>query len=246
MERRSFIKTSSISGLALALAPSLAFAKKKDFEYSILELMGKADIELYGKNINLRAQAHDAFVEMKKAAYGDGIDLKVVSSYRNFARQEAIFEGKFERYTSEDGMEPMAAIDKIIEYSTIPGTSRHHWGTDLDIIDGYPKAEGDVLVPSKFGAGGPYENFKKWMDENAKTFDFHLVYTDDPKRKGFKYEPWHYSFAPLSVPMLTEFRRKNILQLLEQETFLGSEHFTNGFIRTYIQNNILDINKELL
>jgi len=246
MERRSFIKTSSISGLALALAPSLAFAKEKDFEYSILELMGKADIELYGKDINLRAQAHDAFVEMKKAAYGDGINLKVVSSYRNFARQEAIFEGKFERYTGEDGMEPMAAIDKIIEYSTIPGTSRHHWGTDVDIIDGYPKAEGDVLVPSKFGAGGPYENFKKWMDENAKTFDFHLVYTDDPKRKGFKYEPWHYSFAPLSVPMLTEFRRKNILQLLEQETFLGSEHFTNGFIRTYIQNNILDINKELL
>jgi len=246
MERRSFIKSSSISGLALALAPSLAFAKEKDFEYSILELMGKADIELFGKDINLRAEAHDAFVEMKKAAYSDGIDLKVVSSYRNFTRQEAIFERKFERYTEEDGMEPMAAIDKIIEYSTIPGTSRHHWGTDVDIIDGYPKAEGDVLVPSKFGAGGPYENFKKWMDENSKVFDFHLVYTDDPKRKGFKYEPWHYSFAPLSVPMLTEFRRKNILQLLEKETFIGSEHFTNGFIRTYIQNNILDINKELL
>ncbi|MFS4494800.1 M15 family metallopeptidase [Maribacter sp. 2308TA10-17] len=246
MERRSFIKRSSISGLALALAPSLAFTKEKDFEYSILELMGKADIELYGKDINLRAQAHDAFVEMKKAAYSDGIDLKVVSSYRNFARQEAIFERKYEQFTEEDGMEPMAAIDKIIEYSTIPGTSRHHWGTDVDIIDGYPKAEGDVLVPSKFGAGGPYENFKKWMDENSKTFDFHLVYTDEPKRKGFKYEPWHYSFAPLSVPMLTEFRRKNILQLLERETFLGSEHFTNGFIRTYIQNNILDINKELL
>jgi LAS superfamily LD-carboxypeptidase LdcB len=246
MERRSFIKRSTISGLALALAPSLAFAKGKDFEYSILELMGKTDIQLFGKDINLRAEAHDAFVEMKKAAYSDGIDLKVVSSYRNFARQEAIFERKFDRYTEDDGMEPLAAIDKIIEYSTIPGTSRHHWGTDVDIIDGYPKAEGDVLIPSKFGAGGPYENFKKWMDENAKVFDFHLVYTDDPKRKGFKYEPWHYSFAPISVPMLTEFRRKNILQLLEEETFLGSEHFTKGFITTYIQNNILDINKELL
>lgn len=246
MERRKFIKSSGISGLALALAPSLAFSMDKDFEYSILELMGKADIELFGKGINLRAEAHDAFVEMKKAAYSDGIDLKVVSSYRNFARQEAIFERKFERYTEEDGMEPMVAIDKIIEYSTIPGTSRHHWGTDVDIIDGYPKSEGDVLVPSKFEAGGPYENFKKWMDENSKIFDFHLVYTDDPKRKGFKYEPWHYSFAPISVPMLTEFRRKNILQLLEQETFLGSEHFTNGFIKTYIQNNILNINKELL
>jgi LAS superfamily LD-carboxypeptidase LdcB len=244
MKRRSFIKRSSTAGLGLALAPTIIFPK--DLEYSILELMGKEDIELYGEGINLRAEAHDAFVEMKKAAYSDGIDLKVVSSYRNFERQEGIFERKFIRYTEEDGMEPLAAIDKIIEYSTIPGTSRHHWGTDVDLVDGYRKVEGDVLVPSKFGEGGPYEDFKKWMDENAKVFDFHLVYTDNPKRKGFKYEPWHYSFAPISVPMLTAFRGKNIMQLLQQETFEGSEHFTKGFIQTYVQNNILDINKELL
>lgn len=244
MERRSFIKKSSASSIALALLPSLAFAK--DQEYSVLELMGKTDIELFGEGINLRAQAHDAFVEMKKAAYSDGIDLKIVSSYRNFTRQEAIWERKFVTYTEDDGMTPLAAIDKIIEYSTVPGTSRHHWGTDVDIVDGYRKVDGDVLDPAKFGAGGPYEDFKKWMDENSKVFDFHLVYTDDPKRKGFKYEPWHYSFAPLSVPMLTAFRSKNIMLILEQETFLGSEHFTNGFIRNYIQNNILDINKELL
>ena len=244
MERRSFIKKSSASSIALALLPSLAFAK--DQEYSVLELMGKTDIELFGEGINLRAQAHDAFVEMKKAAYSDGIDLKIVSSYRNFTRQEAIWERKFVTYTEDDGMTPLAAIDKIIEYSTVPGTSRHHWGTDVDIVDGYRKVDGDVLDPAKFGAGGPYEDFKKWMDENSKVFDFHLVYTDDPKRKGFKYEPWHYSFAPLSVPMLTAFRSKNIMLILEQETFLGSEHFTNGFIKNYIQNNILDINKELL
>jgi LAS superfamily LD-carboxypeptidase LdcB len=246
MKRRSFIKTSSISGLALALAPNLSFSKDKDFEYSILELMGKTDIELEGKGINLRPLAHDAFVEMKKAAYSDGIDLKVVSSYRNFNRQEAIWERKFDRYTEEDGMQPLAAIDKIIEYSTIPGTSRHHWGTDIDIVDGYRKVEGDVLIPSKFESGGPYEDFKKWMDENANTFDFHLVYTDDRKRKGFKYEPWHYSFAPISVPMLKAFRTKNIMLLLQQEEFLGCEHFTNGFITNYIQNNILGVNKELL
>lgn len=244
MERRSFIKKSSLSGLALTLVPSVAFSQEE--EYSILELMGKADIELYGKGINLRAEAHDAFVAMKKAAFSDGIDLKIVSSYRNFSRQEAIFERKFITYTEEDGMKPIDAIDKIIEYSTIPGTSRHHWGTDIDIVDGYRKVEGDVLVPSKFEAGGPYEDFKKWMDENSKMFDYHIVYTDDYKRKGFKYEPWHYSYAPISIPMLTAFRRKNILQLLQIETFEGSEHFTHGFLRTYIQNNILNINKELL
>ncbi len=246
MERRSFIKKSSFSGLALTLVPSIAFSKDKDFEYSILELMGKTDIELHGKGINLRKEAHDSFLAMKKAAYSDGIDIKIVSSYRNFYRQEAIFERKYITYTEEDGMKPIDAIDKIIEYSTIPGTSRHHWGTDIDIVDGYRKVEGDVLVPSKFEAGGPYEDFKKWMDGNSKKFDYHIVYTDDPKRKGFKYEPWHYSYAPISIPMLTAFRQKNIPQLLQEETFEGSEHFTRGFLKSYIQNNILNINKELL
>jgi LAS superfamily LD-carboxypeptidase LdcB len=243
MERRTFIKKSGATGLAIALAPTLLV--NQDGEYSVVELMGKSDIQLYGKDINLRKEAHDAFVEMKKAAYSDGIDLKIVSSYRNFQRQERIFERKFITYTDE-GMEPLAAIDKIIEYSTIPGTSRHHWGTDIDIVDGYRKVDGDVLVPEKFGAGGPYEDFKKWMDENSETYDYHLVYTDEPKRRGFKYEPWHYSYAPLSIPMLEAFRGKNIVQLLQKETFYGAEHFTIGFLKNYIQNNILDINRDLL
>ena len=107
--------------------------------------MGKADIDLYGEDINLRKEAHDAFVEMRKAALTDGIDIKIVSSYRSFDRQAAIFERKYLKYT-DDGMEPLDAVEKIIEYSTIPGTSRHHWGTDVDLIDGSPRVDGDVLV----------------------------------------------------------------------------------------------------
>ncbi|NHF60812.1 M15 family metallopeptidase [Flavobacteriaceae bacterium TP-CH-4] len=244
MQRRSFLKKTGMAGLGLTALPHLSFTQ--EIEYSILELMGKSDLELVGEGINLRPAAHDAFVEMKKAAYGDGIDIKIVSSYRSFARQANIWERKYIRYTDDDNMKPIDAIDKIIEYSTIPGTSRHHWGTDIDIVDGNKKVNGDVLVPEKFGQGGPFEEFKKWMDEHSKKFDFYLVYTDDPKRKGFKYEPWHYSYAPISIPMLTQFRRKNILQLLEKEDFLGSEHFTNGFLTNYIQDNILDINTELL
>ncbi len=218
----------------------------QDREFTIDELMGKADIELYGEGINLRKEAYEAFLAMQAAAKKEGIEIQVASSYRSFDRQAAIFEGKYERYTETDGLEPLEAIDKIIEYSTIPGTSRHHWGTDVDLIDGSQPAEGDVLVTEKFGPGGPYERFKKWMDENSEQYGFYLVYTDEPRRRGFKYEPWHYSYAPLSVPMLSTFRKKNILQLLEREDFLGVEHFTTGFIKTYITDNLLDINPDLL
>ena len=244
MLRRSFIIKISLITILVMTVHSVTRAQVE--EYNISELMGKADIELYGEGINLRKEAYDAFIEMKKAAYQDGISIEIVSSFRSFDRQLAIFERKYLQYTEDDGMEPLQAIDKIIEYSTIPGTSRHHWGTDIDIIDASKKTEGDVLVPSKFEEGGPFADLKVWMDEHAKEYGFYLVYTNESKRRGFKYEPWHYSYAPLSVPMLEIFRKKNILQLLVKEDFMGSEFLTTGFIKTYIRDNILDINRELL
>lgn len=243
MERRLFIKRSGVGGLAITVIPGTLFSQ--EIRYSMEELMGKTDIDLYGEDINLRKEAHDAFVEMRKAALADGIDIKIVSGYRSFDRQAVIFERKYLKYT-DDGMEPLDAIEKIIEYSTIPGTSRHHWGTDVDLIDGNPSVDGDVLVASKFGTDGPFEKFKLWMDENSEKFDYYLVYTNNPKRRGFKYEPWHYSYAPLSRPMLKTFRLKNILKQLKAEDFLGSDDLTTEFVKTYIEDNILDINPELL
>ncbi|MGI9546435.1 MAG: M15 family metallopeptidase [Flavobacteriaceae bacterium] len=244
MNRRSFITHSGLSGLAFCLLPNFTMAQQREFGMS--ELMGKEEIDLYGEGIDLRKKAHDAFVEMRNAASKDGIDIKIVSSYRSFDRQVVIFERKFLNYTEELGLEPLEAIDKIIEYSTIPGTSRHHWGTEIDIIDANGKTEGDVLVPEKFLSDGPFGDLKIWMDENSQKFDFYLVYTDEPKRRGFKFEPWHYSYAPLSIPMLTTFRKRNIMHYLEKEDFEGRAHFTNGFSKTYITDNILDINPALL
>ena len=244
MKRRTFLVRGGLVSLALSLPLNQLLAQEQDF--SEAELTGKADIQLYGEDIQLRKQAHDAFVEMKKAAYQDGIDIKVVSSYRDYERQREIFERKYITYTDQEGMDPLEAIDEIVKYSTIPGTSRHHWGTDADLVDGSKRAEGDLLVADKFEEGGPFADFKNWMDANSEKYGFYLVYTDTPKRRGFKYEPWHYSYAPLSIPMLTAFRRMNILKILEQDDFLGSEDLTTGFIRNYIADNVLDINPDLL
>ncbi|MCL6275172.1 M15 family metallopeptidase [Muricauda sp. 2012CJ35-5] len=244
MKRRSFIKKASATSLACAFPTIIPY--RNSIEFSTDELIGKADIDLYGEGINLRKEAHDAYVEMKKAAYSDGFNIKMVSSFRDFYRQQGIWERKYLRFTEDDGMSPLDAIDKIIEYSTIPGTSRHHWATDIDIIDGNVIVTGDVLVPEKFEAGGPFEGFKKWLDENSEKFGFYLVYTDQPKRRGFKYEPWHYSYAPISIPMLTAYRKINVVKMLQNEDFYGCEHFTTGFLKSYIQDNILDINPVLL
>lgn len=232
-----------LAGLAFGMPPVSLWSQ--DPEFTLEQLTGRSDPELHGEGINLLKEAHDAFLEMKRAAYQDGIDIKVVSSYRSYERQRAIFEGKYMAFT-EEGLEPLDAIDRIVEYSTIPGTSRHHWGTDADLIDASKPSSGDVLVPEKFEEGGPFWDFKKWMDAHSEDYGFYLVYTDNPRRRGFNYEPWHYSYAPLSVPMLAAFRKMNILRILERDDFLGSEHLTTGFIRSYVADNILDINPDLL
>lgn len=243
MNRRTFTKITVLGTLATALFLS-SFTSLQTIITQ--ELLGKGNpLFTQAVEYKLRPEAAIAFEQMKSAAKADGITLKVVSSYRNYAHQSRIWERKYKRFL-ENGLSPTSTISKIIEYSTIPGTSRHHWGTDLDIIDGKPKVSGDVLVPSKFHGTGPFCAMKEWMEANANTYGFYLVYTDIDTRKGFKYEPWHYSYAPIAIPYLKEYKKLDIKELLQENKLLGSEHFNEGFISQYINQNILDINPLLL
>ena len=213
-------------------------------KYTNEQLVGKSDAQLVGLGYKLQKEVKESFELMWADAVRSGIDLKIVSSYRSFKRQEQIWTKKYNRFTSE-GMSPEEAINKIIEYSTIPGTSRHHWGTDIDIIDGGEPQPLSVLEEKHFVEGGVYFKLKKWMDEHANTYGFYLVYTDDENRKGFKYEPWHYSYKPISKEMLAQYQKIDIQELLKKDKLVGSDFFTNQFISDYVNQNILDINPVL-
>ncbi|WP_224483587.1 M15 family metallopeptidase [Robertkochia aurantiaca] len=214
-------------------------------DYTRAELIGKSGKVYEGEGIGLRKEAYESFIWMKEAAAKEGIEIRVVSGFRDFARQKGIWERKYNRFTGE-GASPEEAIERIIEYSTIPGTSRHHWGTDIDIIDGGAEYSGDVLVAEKFERGGPFHKLKKWMDAHAGAYGFVRVYTDEPGRKGFKYEPWHYSYAPISIEMLKAYLQLDLKETLQEENLLGSEYLSDAFMSKYLDQNILDINKELL
>ena len=245
MNRRTFTKTVILGGVATTL-PFQLYAFATRVQISEDELLGKGSPLLTsGTGYKLRPDAAVAFEQLKAAALKDKIQIKVVSSYRDYAHQNRIWERKYNRFR-ESGLSPIQAIQKIIEYSTIPGTSRHHWGTDIDLIDGTPKVTGDVLVPSKFHGTGPFCKFKEWMDTHANSFGFYLVYTDRTDRKGFNYEPWHYSYAPLSIPYLKSYKHLDIKTILQENKLVGSEHLTSTFIDQYITENILDINPYLL
>jgi len=213
----------------------------QQIKYSENQLIGKEHPQLYGAGFKLQKQAYDAFVKMQKAALKDGIKIKVVSSFRSYEHQNRIWQRKYMRYTKQ-GLSPQQAIAKIIEYSTIPGTSRHHWATDIDIVDAAVKAPTeDVLQARLFDEGQVYNKLKKWLDKNANTYGFYLVYTKDRNRKGFKYEPWHYSYAPLSKPMLVAYLKLDLVSILRKNKLIGSAYFTNEFIIRYKKEHVLGI-----
>ena len=244
MKRRSFIKTSAIAGLGLSVFPSLSLQYSNGF-ISYEELIGKGQPELFGNGFSLRQEAHNAFIELVSEALKSDIRIQTVSSYRSFAHQNRIWERKYKQNIT-NGLSPENSINKIIEYSTIPGTSRHHWGTDLDIIDGKVKQPSNVLNPVHFEDNGCFSKLKSWMDVHANTFGFYLVYTNTNNRQGFKYEPWHYSYKPLSKLYLKTYKNYNLKTIINSEDLMGAEHFSNEFIDNYLKKNILDINPELL
>ncbi len=247
MNRSKFIKIGSLAGLGIAALPQLSFDLLQN-AFSRDQLIGKDESSIVGSSYTtkMHKETSAAFQKMKAAALIENIDIELVSAYRSFQRQKEIFEGKYKRFTTK-GISPKQAIEKIIEYSTIPGTSRHHWGTDIDVIDANAKPRPkSVLQPKHFHGEGPFCKLKDWLNKNANSFGFYEVYTDNPRRKGFKYEPWHFSYAPVSKPMLREYKNLDVQKILQKEKILGSEHFSNAFITQYRKENILDINPKLL
>lgn len=227
----------------LLIQPTYSFHFLNDFSNE--ELMGKGKPALFGEDFKLREEARLQFNLMRKAAKEQGFHVHVVSSYRSYNHQNVIWERKYKNFRNQ-GFSHQKTIDKIIEYSTIPGTSRHHWGTDLDIIDATRGIPSNPLSEVHFNEGGRMRKFKLWLDENAEKFGFHLVYTNQSDRKGFKYEPWHFSYKPLSQKMLKQYNALDLKELLQSQKLMGSEHFTDEFIQRYQNENILDINPDLL
>ena len=100
-------------------------------------------------------------------------------------------------------------------------------------------------MEKKFHGNGPYAELRKWMDTNANQFGFYKPYTKDHNRKGFNYEPWHYSYAPLAITMLKEYLKLELNLLLLSENLEGKSYISPRFLSRYLEENILGISASL-
>ena len=156
---------------------------------------------------------------MRRAAAGAGIDLVPASAFRPFDRQLAIWNGKY----AASALPPAQRISAILQWSAVPGLSRHHWGTDLDLFDraALPPGYRVGLVPPEYARGGPFHAASEWLEEHACRFGFFRPYRGI--RSGVQPEPWHYSFAPIAESARRRYRPALLAEVLAATGISGRE-----------------------
>ncbi|MCB9204411.1 MAG: M15 family metallopeptidase [Flavobacteriales bacterium] len=179
----------------------------------------------------LRKEALEAFQKMRKAAAEDGITLRIMSAARSFNHQKQIWEGKWNGNRLVDGKNMKTAISDpaerarfIMKYSSMPGTSRHHWGTDIDI---------NSFNPDYFDSGRGQKEYQ-WLVDNAHRFGFCQTYTEKDKERphGYEEEKWHWTYMPIAKPLLTFF--KNNVTGADMKGFDGAGSIPFEEVQKYV------------
>jgi len=172
----------------------------------------------------LRREAAQALAELYAAFRKEHpkAPFWVQSSTRSFDDQKYIWNSKWTGKTEVNGRnlaraitDPLKRAVEILKYSSMPGTSRHHWGTDFDLNvlsdEYFEKGEGKALY--------------LWMSRNAHRFGFCQPYPAG-RNAGYREEKWHWSYAPLARIFLARWNSFNVNNprfFMGKDLFLGSD-----------------------
>ncbi len=189
------------------------------------------------KGMYARKEVFEAYKKMYLDALKAGIELKILSATRSFSSQKRIWEAKWSGKRRVDGKDLSKAIPfgvdrakKILEYSSMPGTSRHHWGTDLDF----------VALENEYFEKGHGKKVYDWLTKHASKYGFYQPYTAREFRKtGHNEEKWHWSYLPISKPLIKKYK-----QSLDNEEIIGFKGQKTAKEIDIIQNFVLGVDKE--
>lgn len=200
------------------------------------ELTGRARTHVVQRDDLNAALQHDTlepFLAMRDAAMREGITIKIVSAFRDFAAQQSIWDKKFcgERPLYDAGgkvreyakLSPTELVDAIVCWSAVPGGSRHHWGTEIDVVDSAALPDGYRvrLLPEEAGPGGVFCRLHQWLSANMPQFGFFRPYRTS--HGGVHPEPWHLSYAPVSIGALQALTPEIFAEAIRSSGMLGKE-----------------------
>ncbi len=189
----------------------------------------------------LHPEVANDLVNMIEAATKAGFKMEIASGFRDFARQQAIWNGKFsgELPILDSDSKPLdkanlsndEKVMAILRWSALPGASRHHWGCDFDVYarNLLPEGESLQLEPWEYLQGHQYE-FYLWLKEHLNEFGFFFPYQKD--LGGVSIEPWHISHTSVSQQCLSlltpELLRYELIQQNKQHHIAGIDSILNN------------------
>lgn len=206
-----------------------------------LELTGRSRshiVQLEDPRCALHRDAVEPFLAMRRAAAQHGIMLQPYSSFRDFDTQVLIWNRKWrgERPLFDRGGLPLEharlaeaeLIEAILGWSALPGASRHHWGSEVDVYDAaaVPADYRLQLQPEEYGPSGPFARLTDWLGTHLTRFGFFQPY--DVDRGGVHPEPWHLSYAAVSVPALRALSVDVLARAIEASDLLGKDAVLAG------------------
>ncbi|MDR0806514.1 MAG: M15 family metallopeptidase [Enterobacteriaceae bacterium] len=215
-------------------------------------LTGQSDKHLatLSGNHRLQPEAVNAFFAMQTAARQAGFNLQPASTFRDFARQQTIWNEKFRglRPVLDAASQPLDITHlndeqrccAILRWSALPGASRHHWGTDLDIYDPdlLPASQKLQLEPSEYEDGGYFAPLTRWLTANMTNFGFYRPFVDN--HGGVAVEPWHLSYVPLAKSAEQMLTPELLLSVWQDKDIAGYDwlsHHLEQVFKCYINNN---------
>ncbi|WP_288062132.1 M15 family metallopeptidase [Rodentibacter caecimuris] len=189
----------------------------------------------FSTNHFLQKEALLAFQSLQQCAVKNGFNLQPASSFRDFQRQQLIWNGKFsgERKVHDDEghgldltlLDDWQKCQAILRWSALPGGSRHHWGTEIDIFDPdlLPQGQSLQLEPWEYEKGGYFFELSEFLIENLPHFDFTLPFMQKPIGKKIGREPWHISYLPLAELARMQFSPEILLHSWQNEEIGGKD-----------------------
>ncbi len=116
---------------------------------------------------------------------------------------------------------------EILQASSAPGISRHHWGSDFDILD-------PDMNPTHWQSNGQYAKVYVWLKTNAKNYGFIQAYDQHQieRQPAYMEEGWHWSYYPIAQALL-EYAKVHEAKL---ESILSAQ-WKHQVEYSYIQNN---------
>ena len=188
--------------------------------------LGTPDLVEFQPGYFVDREIVDDLRALSNEAQANGFELSIESAYRSFEKQLSIWNRKARgelKLLNEKG-EPMERpkdeeelMYAILTWSALPGASRHHLGTDLDVVDGNACPEGyEVqLTPAECdGMFAPFHQRLTELMESGESFGFERVFV--PGRGKIQPEKWHIAHLPTSRKYLEDFSLPELRKLYEK------------------------------